>query len=108
MMQRVKAKVKVKIFTEFGYWCLAEIRGLKEGTILEGSYNPENNAFDFTYQGQDAMLWVNQNAELISAEDTTPAYWGRTRSEAIKKLTKVIRYEKEIFRHETNSPESKE
>lgn len=73
-MQRVKAKVKVKIFTEFGYWCLAEIRGLKEGTILEGSYNPENNAFDFTYQGQDAMLWVNQNAELISAEDTTPAY----------------------------------
>lgn len=108
MMQRVKAKVKVKIFTEFGYWCLAEIRGLKEGTILEGSYNPENNAFDFTYQGQDAMLWVNQNAELISAEDTTPAYWGRTRSEAIKKLTKVIRNEKEIFRHETNSPESKE
>ena len=107
-MQRVKAKVKVKIFTEFGYWCLAEIRGLKEGTILEGSYNPENNAFDFTYQGQDAMLWVNQNAELISAEDTTPAYWGRTRSEAIKKLTKVIRNEKEIFRHETNSPESKE
>ena len=42
MMQRVKAKVKVKIFTKFGYWCLAEIRGLKEGTILEGSYNPEN------------------------------------------------------------------
>lgn len=33
MMQRVKAKVKVKIFTKFGYWCLAEIRGLKEGTI---------------------------------------------------------------------------
>lgn len=56
MMQRVKAKVKVKIFTKFGYWCLAEIRGLKEGTILEGSYNPENKAFDFTYQGQDAML----------------------------------------------------
>lgn len=69
MMQRVKAKVKVKIFTKFGYWCLAEIRGLKEGTILEGSYNLENKAFDFTYQGQDAMLWIDENAELLEPKD---------------------------------------
>ena len=68
-MQRVKAKVKVKIFTKFGYWCLAEIRGLKEGTILEGSYNPENKAFDFTYQGQDAMLWIDEYADLLDPKD---------------------------------------
>lgn len=32
----IKAKAVVKVLTDFGYWCLAEIRGLKEGTILEG------------------------------------------------------------------------
>lgn len=31
-----KAKARVKVFTEKGYWLLAEIRGLKEGTELEG------------------------------------------------------------------------
>lgn len=62
---RIKTKAKVKVLTEFGYWCLNEIRGLKEGTILEGLYNPKNKAFDFTYKGQDAMLWVGENAELI-------------------------------------------
>lgn len=51
--------------TDFGYWCLAEIRGLKEGTELEGRYNPVNKAFDFTWNGNDAMLWIGQNGELI-------------------------------------------
>lgn len=68
MIKTIKAKVRVKVFTDFGYWCLAEIRGLKEGTILEGCYDPKNKAFDFTYNGQDAMLWVDQNAELIGNE----------------------------------------
>ena len=26
----IKAKAVVKVLTDFGYWCLAEIRGLKE------------------------------------------------------------------------------
>ena len=65
-MQAIKAKAIVKVTTDFGYWCLAEIRGLKEGTVLEGIYNPVNKAFDFSWNGQDAMLWIGQNGELIT------------------------------------------
>lgn len=61
----MKVKAIVKVSTEFGKWCLAEIRGLKEGTILEGVFNYRNKAFDFTYNGEDAMLWIGQNGELI-------------------------------------------
>ena len=60
-----KAKARVKVFTEKGYCLLAEIRGLKEGTELEGRYNPRNKAFDFFFNGQDAVLWIGENAELI-------------------------------------------
>lgn len=66
----IEAKARVKVLTEFGYRCLAEIRGLKEGTILEGRYNLVNKAFDFTYNGEDAMLWIGENAELIDANGT--------------------------------------
>lgn len=69
-IRTIKAKAVVKVFTDFGYWCLAEIRGLKEGTIIEGRFNPKNNAFDFSYNGQDAMLWIGQNGELIEDETT--------------------------------------
>lgn len=65
MAKTIKTKARVKALTEFGYWCLAEIRGLKEGTVLEGRYNPKNKAFDFTYNGQDAMLWIGENAVLL-------------------------------------------
>lgn len=65
-MQTIKAKAIVKVTTDFRYWCLAEIRGLKEGTVLEGIYNPVNKAFDFSWNGQDAMLWIGQNGELIT------------------------------------------
>lgn len=66
MYKKVKARARVKVTTEFGYWCLAEIRGLKEGTVLEGTYSERNKAFDFTWNGQGAMLWIGQNAELIN------------------------------------------
>lgn len=65
-IQTIKAKARVKVLSDFGYWCLAEIRGLKEGTIVEGRFNPVNNAFDFSYNGQDAMLWIGHNGELIA------------------------------------------
>lgn len=29
MAKTIKAKARVKVTTDFGYWCLAEIRGLK-------------------------------------------------------------------------------
>lgn len=64
VQERRKAVVKVQ--TSFGRNCLNEIRGLKEGEVLEGWYNKQNKAFDFTYKGNDAMLWVGQNCELIN------------------------------------------
>lgn len=67
MSKSIKAKARVKVLTEFGYWCLAEIRGLKEGQELEGRYNPVNKAFDFSWNGHDAMLWIGQNGELIES-----------------------------------------
>lgn len=64
VQERRKAVVKVQ--TSFGKYSLNEIRGLKEGEVLEGWYNKQNKAFDFTYKGNDAMLWVDQNCELIN------------------------------------------
>jgi hypothetical protein len=66
MATTIKAKARVKVITEQGKWCLMEIRGLKEGTILEGRYNPVNKAFDFSWNGGDAMLWIGHNGELIN------------------------------------------
>lgn len=63
-MKRIKAKAVVNVQTEFGRHCLYEIKGLKEGEILEGLYNPKNNAFDFYWNGEGAMLWIGQNGEL--------------------------------------------
>ena len=65
MSKKMIAKVRVKIYTEFDRWCLAEIRGLKEGKELEGVVNTQNNAFDFKWNGEDAMLWIGHNAEIL-------------------------------------------
>ena len=67
----IPAKARVKVFTEMGKWCLTEIRGLKEGKVLSGIYNPINKAFDFKWKGEDAMLWIGENAELVSANRKT-------------------------------------
>lgn len=48
----IKAKAVVKVLTDFGYWCLAEIRGLKEGTILEGRFNPKTKPLIFPTTGK--------------------------------------------------------
>ena len=66
MKKSIRVKVRVKIYTEYGKYCLSEIRGLKEGTELEGVVNPRNNAFDFKWNGADAMLWLGHNAEVIT------------------------------------------
>lgn len=66
MGNKVIIRVRVKVYTEFGKWCLNEIRGLKEGVELEGIFNPINNAFDFKWNGDDAMLWIGHNAEVIT------------------------------------------
>ena len=60
-----KAKARVKVLTEKGKWYLAEIKGLKEGTVVEGTYNPLNRAFDFYWNGEGAMLWIGENGELM-------------------------------------------
>ena len=64
----VPAKARVKVFTEMGKWCLFEIKGLKEGTVLSGIFNPINKAFDFKWKGEDAMLWIGANAELVEIQ----------------------------------------
>ena len=63
---RYKTTARVKVLTEAGKWYLAEIKGLKEGTIVEGIYNPLNRAFDFYWNGEGAMLWIGENGELIN------------------------------------------
>lgn len=63
---QIPAQAVVKVSTKFGACCLWEIKGLKEGTILDGTYNPANKAFDFTFNGEDAMLWIGEDGELVS------------------------------------------
>lgn len=65
-IKQIPAQALVKVTTDFGKWCLWEIKGLKEGMVLDGMYNPKNKAFDFTFKGQDAMLWIGQNGVLVS------------------------------------------
>lgn len=65
MVHKRKAKAQVKVLTEMGYWCLWEIKGLKEGTIVEGVFTEETKAFDFFWNGQGVMLWIGQNAILV-------------------------------------------
>lgn len=65
-IKQIPAQAVVKVTTDFGKWCLWEIKGLQEGTVLDGTYNPRNKAFDFTFKGQDAMLWIGQNGQLVS------------------------------------------
>lgn len=68
MVESVKARVRVKVLTETGRYCLREIRGLKEGTMLIGRYCPINKSFDFIWDGEPAVLWVGDNAELVMKE----------------------------------------
>lgn len=65
MPLQVRAKARVKVMEEIGKHCLHEIKGLKEGDEVEGLYTPLNKAFDFTWHGEDAMLWIGCNAEII-------------------------------------------
>lgn len=65
-IKQIPAQAEVKVTTSWGATCLREIRGLKEGDVLEGLYTPINKAFDFTFNGESAMLWIGENARLIS------------------------------------------
>lgn len=54
-------KVIVKVTTEEGKYLLREMKGLREGTILEGTR--KGNAFEFKWNGCDAVLWFGDNCE---------------------------------------------
>lgn len=71
----VTAMAVVRAKTEFGKRCLREINGLREGTLLKGTYYPESGAFDFKYDGHDVMLWVGQNAELVTIGEEQESYY---------------------------------
>lgn len=68
-IKTIPAQALVEVKTEFGKYCLWEIKGLKEGVILEGRYNPVNKAFDFSFNGQEAMLWIGQNGRLVKVSE---------------------------------------
>ena len=63
-MGHAKHKAIIKVLTEEGKYLLREIHGLKEGDIVEGYYH-RNGAFDFKHNGQDAVVWIGINAELL-------------------------------------------
>lgn len=65
---KTKVKVVVMVLTEGGKHLLNEIKGLKVGTIVEGTYESSNGALDFKWNGQDAVLWVGKNAALVYNE----------------------------------------
>lgn len=58
-------KAIVKIKNEDGKYLLQEIRGLKEGTIIDGVYNPTNKSISFVFNGYDSVLYVGYNCELL-------------------------------------------
>ena len=64
--KQIPAMAVVEVTTHFGMICLWDIKGLKAGMVLDGLYNPVNKAFDFKFNGMDAMLWIGQNGRLVS------------------------------------------
>lgn len=65
---------KVMVITEFGNWCLNEIRGLKEGTIIKGRYCEAARSVDFKFNGKDATLWRMQNCIILTKEEMKRNY----------------------------------
>lgn len=59
-------KVIVKATTESGKYLLKEIKGLQEGTVIEGKLN--GNALEFQWNGEDAVLWIGENCEEIKTK----------------------------------------
>lgn len=67
-------KVRVKVFNEEGYWLLSEIRGLKEGTIIEGRLDRNNKGVEFQWNGGDAVLWLGVNCEPVNKPHSKEKY----------------------------------
>lgn len=60
----MEVQVKVKIITEIGKYSLDEIKGLKEGTLVKGNYNKHTNSVLFDWNGNDAILFIDENCIL--------------------------------------------
>lgn len=65
---KTKSTAEVEICTNEGKYLLSEIQGLKEGAIVTGMYDSETGAFDFQYNGLDAVLWIGKNARIVTDE----------------------------------------
>lgn len=65
-MKPIQTTAIVKVTTESGKNLLNEIPGLKGGMCVDGVFHPDTNAFDFKWNGLDAVLWVGQNAEITN------------------------------------------
>lgn len=64
MNARRSIEVLVKVKTDEGKYCLQEIKGLKEGVVIKGEID-EGKAVWFKWNGEDAILWLNDNCEEI-------------------------------------------
>lgn len=71
-----KVKVRIKVLTEEGRYCLQEIKGLKEGAVIEGRISDYNDkAIDITWQGEDAVLWLGENCVIAKKANRLPKGW---------------------------------
>jgi hypothetical protein len=66
----MKVQVKVKVITENGKYALNEIKGLKEGEIVNGEYNRQNNSVTFKWHGNNSILFVGENCTLSKSSQS--------------------------------------
>lgn len=59
--------VIVKAFTEAGKYALDEIKGIKEGDIVNGDYNSKNNSVSIALSGKEAVLFIGENCKMTKS-----------------------------------------
>ena len=59
--------VIVKAFTKAGKYALDEIKGIKEGDIVNGDYNSKNNSVSIALSGKEAVLFIGENCKMTKS-----------------------------------------
>lgn len=64
----MKVRIKNVTGSSANEWLLWELRkeaGVKEGTVVEGKFNPSNKAIDFSTGTHDCVAWLGQTCEEV-------------------------------------------
>ena len=64
----MKIRIKNVTGSSSNEWLLWELRkeaGVKEGNIIEGKFNPSNNAVDFSIGTNDCVAWLGETCEEV-------------------------------------------